>query len=453
MVRERCIRLNIIQKTRTYWLPLISLAIPAMIESLLQSIVGFVDSLFISKLGLVEVASVGMANAILQIYFAVFLATGTAATVLVATYTGANDSQKVKKVISHSIILTIVIGIVFGILSFFFAEHMFRLMGANEHVLQTGIVYFQIVATPSIFISMMFTLGAIVRGTGDTKTPMRIGLWMNGIHIILDYIFIFGVCFEGFGIIGAGIATVFARIFGVILLFIHLKKKQLLVFSTDMWTFQKSVMLQFVRLSIPSSMERLFMRFGQIIYFGMIVRMGTEVYAAHTLTGNFTLFSSIVGTSLATATTTLVGKSLGAGQYNEAKAYSFISIVCTSVMMTGVTFLLFLTSPLTARVFTHNETVISLIVAVLGIDTIAQPATAIVTILTSVLQANKDAKFPMYVTAFGIWAIRTVGVYILGIHFELGLIGVWLSIAIDNYVRAALLYWRYRSLTWSRGVN
>jgi Na+-driven multidrug efflux pump len=94
--------------------------------------------------------------------------------------------------------------------------------------------------------------------------------------------------------------------------------------------------------------------------------------------------------------------------------------------------------------------VIGLITVVLGIDTITQPATAIVASLTATLQAGGDTKYPMYVTAIGIWAIRTVGVNVLGIYFGLGLVGVWISIAIDNYVRAIFLIFRYRSFNWSR---
>ena len=95
-------------------------------------------------------------------------------------------------------------------------------MGADKDVLEIGSTYFRIVATPSILISMIYTIGAILRGTGDTKTPMRIGIWMNVVHIVLDYILIFGVFFEGFGIQGAAFASVLARLFAVILLLRHL---------------------------------------------------------------------------------------------------------------------------------------------------------------------------------------------------------------------------------------
>lgn len=435
-------------KANSYSKTLFILAIPAIIESLLQSMVGFVDTLFISKLGLNEVAAVGISNTILQIYFAVFLAMGTASTVFISRYYGANQKDKVKTIATQSIILTLIVGTIFGVISFFFSEQLLKVMGADRTVLETGSMYFRIVATPSILISMMYTIGAILRGTGDTKTPMRVGIWMNIVHIVLDYFLIFGVFFEGFGIQGAAIASVIARLFGVFLLMRHLFVKGFVSHQLIEWKLRIEVIKDLVKLGIPASMERLFMRFGQVIYFGMIIRMGTEVYAAHTLAGNFTIFASVIGTGFATATTTLVGKSIGAGDIEEAKKYSLSSIKLMSLFMTLMLLVTYLFSAQISPIFTSNSVVTGLITAVLGIDVLTQPATATVASLTATLQAGGDTKFPMYITAIGIWAIRTIGVYLLGFYFGLGLIGVWMAIAIDNYFRAVFLLLRYRSFKW-----
>ena len=231
-------------KKSSYTKSLLVLAIPAIIESLLQSMVGFVDTLFISKLGLREVAAVGVSNTILQIYFAVFLALGTASTVFVSRYYGANQKEKVKTVASQSIILTLIIGGIFGIISFFFSEQLLKVMGADRDVLEIGSTYFRIVATPSILISMIYTIGAILRGTGDTKTPLRVGIQMNIVHIVLDYILIFGVFFEGFGVQGAAVASVLARLFAVILLLRHLLSKELISNKLNEWKMKINVIIE-----------------------------------------------------------------------------------------------------------------------------------------------------------------------------------------------------------------
>lgn len=268
-------------KSDTYWRSILAFAIPAIAENFLQSMVGFVDTLFISKLGLTEVASVGIANTILQIYFAVFLAIATCSTILVSRFKGEGNNNQILKVSSNSIILTVIVGVLFGLLSIFFAEDLLKVMGASPEVLASGVTYFRIVATPSIFISLMYTFGSLFRGTGDTKTPLKIGMIINVIHIVLDYILIFGVFFQGFGIVGAAVATVSARIIGVLLLLRQLHKKKLISWTAQVWKLSRHIMKSLIHLGIPASLERLFMRFGQVIYFGMIIRMGVEVYSAY----------------------------------------------------------------------------------------------------------------------------------------------------------------------------
>lgn len=438
---------------KAFIVTLLLLAWPAIVENFLQSMVGFVDSLFISKLGLTEVAAVGVTNAILQIYFAIFMSVATAAAVFISRSIVEQNKEKTKVIVSHALLLTLCIGILFGFLTVFFASNLLSLMGASAAVVDVGSSYFRIIGIPSIFIALVFTIGAILRGTGDTQTPLRAGLWMNLIHIVLDYILIFGLFFEGFGLTGAAIATVLSRIIGVGLLFRGMDQKKLLPsLKLRSWSIQTDILYRMVRLGTPAMLERLFMRTGQIMYFGMIIRMGTDIYAAHTLTGNFTIFSTIVGTGLGVATTTLIGQNIGSGKFDDVKKYGGIAISVTSIVMTIVLFIVWLCSFGAAAWFTPNSNVIHLIIAVLMIDLIAQPATGIVTSLTAILQAGGETKYPMYVTWFGIWAIRTLGVYLFGVYFGWGLIGAWSAIALDNYIRAGMLYWKYRSLKWVKPI-
>ncbi|WP_141430827.1 polysaccharide biosynthesis C-terminal domain-containing protein [Bacillus sp. 03113] len=137
-----------------------------------------------------------------------------------------------------------------------------------QKYLPVELLYFRIVATPSLLMSMMYTIGAILRGTGDTKTPMRVGIWMNIVHIVLDYILIFGVFFEGFGIQGAALASVIARLFGVLLLMRHLFVQGLISDKLSEWKMKIEVIKDLVKLGIPASMERLFMRLDKLFILG-----------------------------------------------------------------------------------------------------------------------------------------------------------------------------------------
>ncbi|MFT9487279.1 MAG: MATE family efflux transporter [Tepidibacillus sp.] len=425
---------------------ILALGVPAMIENLLQTIVGFVDTLFVAKLGLAEVAAVGVTNAILAVYLAVFMAMGVGTSSLIAKSVGAGDMERAKAIAKQSTWLSAVLGIVFGIITLLFAEPLLRIMGAEPDVLADGIVYFRIVAIPSIFISLMTVFGSVLRAAGDTKTPMKVGIWINLIHVVLDYILIFGLFgMGGWGIAGAAWATVIARAIGTVLLFLFIRKSKL-SFSLRTATLSERFTLPLLKLSTPAAAERLIMRFGQVLYFGLIVRIGTDVYAAHMIAGNIEIFSYMPGYGLAVAATTLVGQSLGANRRADAYRYGLLTTGIAVIFMSLIGVLLFIFSPLAATWFTGQVDVVDMVTTALRIDAFAQPFLAVGLVLAGALQGAGDTKSPMYSTAIGMWLIRVVGVYVLCIYWGMGIAGVWLSIAIDLLIRAVYLLFRFKRM-------
>lgn len=422
---------------------ILALAVPAMIENLLQTVVGFVDTLFVSRLGLVEVAAVGVTNAIIAVYLAVFMAMGIGTSSLIAKSVGAGDLEKAKAIARQSTWISAGLGLIFGVITLFFAEPLLRVMGAEPNVVAQGTIYFRIVAVPSIFISLMTIFGSILRAAGDTKTPMKVGIWINLIHVGLDYVLIFGFLGAGgWGIAGAAWATAIVRMIGAVTLYLFIRKSKL-SFSFRKGT-SNGLILPLLRLSGPAAAERLIMRFGQVLYFGLIVRIGTDVYAAHTIAGNIEIFSYMPGYGLAVAATTLVGQHLGAKRREDAYRYGILTAGIAVIFMSFVGVLLFFFSPIAAAWFTEQPDVVRMVTTALRIDAFAQPFLAIGLVLAGALQGAGDTKSPMYSTAIGMWIIRIVGVYVLSIYFGMGIAGVWLSIAIDLMVRAVYLYFRFK---------
>lgn len=425
------------------------LAMPAVIENFFQTILGFVDTLFVSKLGLIEVSAVGVTNAILAVYFAIFMSVGISANVLVAKYRGAGNKEKARQIGEQSIILAIVLGIIFGILSYFFAEPLLRLMGVENNVLEPAAFYFQIVATPSILISLLFALGSILRGSGDTKTPMKISIYINLIHIILDYILIFGFFFiPPLGLQGAAYATVIVRMIGVVGLASYLVKYNLVSTNIINWKINKELLWNLITLGTPAAVERLIMRLGQVFYFGIIVTIGTNTFASHQIAGTIEVFSYMIGYGFATAATTLVGQKLGANDIKSAKKYANLSILSGTIFMTVFGVLLLFLAEWAALFFTKDPVVVHQIKIALQIDAFIQPILAVVLILTGIYQAAENTKFPMHSTIVGIWLIRTLGVYLLGVHFNWGIAGVWIAIGLDNLFRAIWLWINYQNNRW-----
>ncbi|WP_088051906.1 MATE family efflux transporter [Virgibacillus dakarensis] len=416
------------------------LAFPAVIENLFQTILGFVDTYFVSKLGLVEVSAVGVTNAVLAIYFALFMALGVAANVYIANFLGANKVEKARHIAQQSIVLAGIFGIVTGIITLFFAEQLLQLMGIEANVLAAGTMYFRIVAIPSIFMSLMFVASAVLRGAGDTKSPMKMSIIVNIINGVLDYLFIFGFwIIPEMGIAGAAIATVIARMIGATGLLLYIQRSKLIKFKKEYWSLDKMHIRELFVLGSPAAGERLIMRAGQIVYFGFVVALGTNIFAAHQIAGNIEVFSYMIGYGFSTAATILVGQQIGAGDRKTAGRYAKLSALLAVGFMSLFGLLLFFFGERAGGFFSENHQVTENIGTALKVSGVFQPFLAVVLTLTGAFQGANNTKFPMYLTGIGMWAIRTLFVYVLGIQLGWGLLGVWITIGLDISFKAIVL--------------
>ncbi|HFD0491816.1 TPA: MATE family efflux transporter [Enterococcus faecium] len=422
---------------------LIKLALPATVENILETSVGFIDSLMISQIGLFAVAGVGIANAVLNVYIAVFIALGIGTSSLISRYIGADNSEKAKLIAKQSLLLAIVSGLCLGLVSLLIGPQLLKLMGATEQTFNYSLQFFCIVGGGSVTIATMIILGSILRALGDTKSPMKIGLITNILNIILDYILIFGLGpLPALGVAGTAIGTLVARLLGTILLY---RKVQSTILSFSFRSiFQRSNYQELLNLSFPAALERLVMRLGQVLYFGLIVAIGAKTYSAHSITGSIESFVYMPAYGLATAAATLAGNSIGKKDYVETKRVAFYAVKYGVIVLSILGIGLFFGTPYIAPWFTTDAEAIKQIVIALRIDAFNQPGLAISLILAGVLQGMGDTKTPLYSTAFGMWVTRILGVILLGNILDLGIAGVWLAIGMDLYIRSLFLIYRFR---------
>jgi len=389
------------------------------------------------------VTAVGVSNSILNVYLAVFIALGVGASSLIAQRLGSKNIAEAKRIAAQSSTLALIIGLVFGVITLLFSKPLLGLMGADEDVMTYSMQFFQIVGGASAAIAVMTIWGSVLRAAGDTKSPMQISAFVNLLNIGIDYILIFGMGpIPPLGVIGTAIGTVISRIIGCVLLYLKIRKS-VVSFSLKRM-IEKSNYRPLIQLSVPATLERLVMRLGQVVYMGLIVAIGAKTFAAHSIAGNIESFTYMPAYGLATAATTLVGNSIGAENKEAAGRIAYLAAKYGVIFMSVLGVILFFGAPWFARIFTNDTEAISQIVSALRIDSFAQPALAISLITTGSLQGMGDTKSPLYSTAFGMWVIRIVGVVVLGQMLELGIVGVWLSIAVDLYVRSIYLVYRFR---------
>lgn len=421
---------------------ILALAIPATIENILQTSVGFIDALMISKIGLVAVTAVGIANTVLNVYLALFIALGVGASALIAQKIGAKRPDEAQTVTNQAVVLTVVVSLLLGIISIIFGESLLRVMGASEAVLQESLRFFTVVGGGALFMGLMTIFGSILRATGDTKSPMKISVVVNIGNIVIDYILIFGLGpIPALGVLGTAIGTVLSRVLGCWLLYLKVQQSQSPV--DPMTFFNAGNYRPLVNLSIPATLERLVMRLGQVLYFGLIVSISAKTFAAHSIAGNIESFTYMPAYGLATAATTLVGNAVGARDNQLAKRYGYSAAKYGVIFMSLLGVVLFFGAPFFAGLFTSDQEALRQIVIALRIDAFAQPGLAISLITTGALQGMGDTKSPLYSTSFGMWGIRVVGVIVLAKSLGLGIAGIWLSIAIDLYLRSLFLVYKF----------
>lgn len=430
---------------------IIVLAYPLIMENLFQVTMGLVDSYFVSRLGTEEIAGVGITNLIMNIYMSFFFAVGVGTTALVSRHLGAEENEGASDSAKQAFLLSIILGLVIGVINLVFYKQILMLLGMNASLLSAASPYFLVVAVPSVFLSMSIMISSSLRGAKDTKSTMKISIVSNLVNIILDPILIFGVfSIPGMGIMGAGIATSISRIIGVILMMrkTSAANSKIRINYRNTFKFDMTIMKNITKIGMPVAIERLFMRIGQLIYSSYIIGIGTKVYAAYVITGTLDAFAYIPGTAIGGAAAALVGTSLGARNKEEAYKYGTGSLLIGTVFMMIIGLVNCIFAPAIAKLFTNDAVVTANIIYILRITILLEPVAAVTLIITPALQGAGDTKRPMIYTLVGIWVFRVLGCYLLVHRLGYGILAVVSTVFLDLFLRSILLLIRFRKRKW-----
>lgn len=428
------------------------LAWPAIVENLLHTMVGIVDTAMVGRLGAACLAAVGLGNQISQVGLTVFAALATGSTAIVARHIGAGEADKAGDVARQSLILGVFVSGTVMITFLIAARGLLGLLfrASDELVLDTASAYVRIVSLAMILNYFLIVINAILRGAGDTKTPMRITALVNVINVIGNVIFIYGVGpIPALGVAGAAIGTAVAQACGGLLaLRVLLQSQVLRVRITDSFKPDMVVIRRIANIGIPAGVEQGMMRVGQLVYTMIVSSLGTVSYAAHQVALNAESLSFMPGAGFATASTTLVGQNLGAKRPDDAEDAGRITrnlgILVMSIM--GLVFIL-IPQPIVS-IFSDDPEVIALAAICLRLVAISQPALATWMILAGGLRGAGDTRAIMKIVAMGFLAVRVGLAYLLAIHLGYGLVGAWVAMVTDLFVRGFLIQRRFNQGHW-----
>lgn len=432
-------------KNKNNIIAITTLAIPVIIENILQTLLGTVDTYFAGQINDNAIAAIGVTNLIMNVFIVFFTAISIGTSAIVARNFGKGEMDKVKEATTQSIFLGIIISLVVGVINILFYNHILKICGATNEILDFTIPYYLVVAVPIIFLCLSLILSSCLRSTKDTKTPMIATAFANVLNIILNMLFIK----MNMGIIGLALATTISRCMNVVILLIKLRMCNINIkINKEVIKGGNDTLKAIIKIGAPAGMEKLIMRLGQLVYNSMIISIGVSAYVAHNIAGNIESYTYIPALGFGVATATLVGISLGEGDSEKSKEIVYLADIITTVCMIVIGILLFIFAPQIVKIFTSTVEVQIMVVNVLRLIALFQCFIAITQIFTSALQGAGDTKFPMYATLVGIWGVRIGIGYFLGIIMNFGLFGVWIAYAIDITVRAFLLIIRFNHGKW-----
>lgn len=407
---------------------ILGLALPAMGEQVLQAAMGTVDSYLVAQLGVAAISGVSVANNVLSIYQAIFIGLATSATSLLAKEKGSKSQQ----LLTSSLGLTLLFSLILGSLAIGFGHPIFKLLGLTGQVKFQAVIYFAWVGGATLLLGLMTVLGSLVRVQGRIRLPFLINLISSLVNVFLSALFIFGF---KWGVTGVALGTVLARLLGCILLWFYLVDRPTSL--STLYRFDKGLF----NFSLPLIGERLMMRGGSVVVTAVIVSLGTATLAGQALGETLAQFNYMPVLALATATVILVAQEDDLVKQKRLIVELYWLSVLLMWLVSGT---IFAFSHQLLGLFTSDEVIISLAQEVLFLAICDAPLTAGTLIMAASWQGLGQPKLTLYATTIGMWLARVLGSYLLAKTLGLGLLGIYLAIALDNAFRSSFLYWHYK---------
>jgi len=440
----------------------LELTAPIVAEQFLTVSLGVVNAIIASHISKEAVSAIGMVDAINNIMLMLFSSLAVGGTVVVAYFLGKDNIHDANEASAQAISSSLLISLVITLLMWIFRYPIINMLysSADPEVLKQSYTYFNITLVTYPLIAIMLTACGILRGAGDTKTPMKINVIMNILNIVLSYILVYGISFHNgyiniiipaLKVKGAALGMATARVFGAILILyvmfrgskvIKLDKKNML--KTDL-NIQKSIF----GIGIPAGIESLLFNVGKLITQVFIVGMGTTSIAANYVANSISVLLNVPGTAFTIAATTLVGQRMGRGENENARDTLNYVVKLSSLCLLVFYGLSFPFANFLASLYTESQDVINMSALIIRMTSIVTPLFwSFSFVLPAGLKGAGDTKYTLGTSFIGMWIFRITLGYILGVTLKMGVLGIWIGMFTDWVLRGILYYIRLRGNKW-----
>ncbi len=449
-----------------------ALAWPSIFENIMVTMVNYVDTAMVGSLGREATSAVAINASPMWLINSISMAVSVGGTVMVARSWGADKPLRAGAYARQSLVMSALLGAVVMLLALLLAQWVPRWMGGDPAIHADASAYMRILALSYIPHFAGAAMAGALRGTGNTKTPMRVTLAANLLNALGNYLLIFPtrrvalfpeswpVHIEwtmwgaGLGVRGAAISSaVSMALIGIFLLIYLARQEGALRFSPRLsYRLHLADVRDMLKVGLPAAGERVVISQGHTYFTSIGAGLGVAQLAAHHLaiTAEAICYNPVFGFSV--AATTLVGQSLGAKRPDDAARYGRANIRLGFVMMIAAGLILFFFPEALIRIFTPDVEVIALGSGALRIIAFAEPLFGLAIVSAGALRGAGDTVAPLVIGMAGMWGLRITLAFLLVKVFGLGLSGAWIAMAADLAVRGLLTYLRFRSGKWKAAL-
>jgi putative MATE family efflux protein len=406
------------------------LAVPMVLELVMESVFAVVDVFVVSRLGPDAVATVGLTESLLVLVYAVAMGVSIGAMALIARRVGEKEPERAARTAVQAIVLAFLLAAPVVVVGVALAPRLLQLMGGSPWVLQNGIHYMRVMMASTLSITLLFLINAIFRGAGDAAVAMRV-LWLaNGINCVLAPCLVLGLGpFPRLGVVGAAVGTSIGRTSGVVYQLWRLSRPDgRITIRRRHLHIEWSTILQVLRLSGSATLQMLV---GMASWVGMvriISAFGSSALAGYTIAIRIILFALLPSAGLANAAGTLVGQNLGAKQPARAERSVWIAAGFNAGFLGLVGLLLLVFAPQLIHLFTGDATVAGYGVSCLRVVSIGFAFYGVEMVMLQALNGAGDTRTPTLINFGCFWVLELPMAWFLSHNLGLGPFGAFLAL-------------------------
>ncbi|MFC7677366.1 MATE family efflux transporter [Paenibacillus sp. GCM10028914] len=433
-------------------LSLFAVTWPIFIDSVLRMMLGTVDVFMLSRISDKATGAVGLANEIIFFCIMMFGFVGIGTSVAVSQYIGARREKEASRIAALAISINLIFGILISILLVFFGESLLVLMNLDPDQIGIASHYLKIIGGFIWIEALSYAVSSVIRSSGHTKSVMYVTLGVNLIHVVGNYLLIFGnLGFPEMGVTGAAISTVVSRLLGIfVLFFILYRRVPAPIRRKDYVTWNGSYVKQIISVGLPAAGEHLAWQSQYLMIMSFVNMISFTALNTHVYVMNVSNYFMALAMAIGAGTEIIVGQMVGAGEMKEAYKRLMKSVRISFVLTLAIVGTASIFRHELVGMFTDDPNIIALGASIFLLSIVLEPGRTFNIVIINSLRAAGDARFPVMMGVISMWGVSVPLAYILGVHLGIGLFGVWIAFTIDEWLRGLIMLLRWKSRAWEK---